>query len=353
VCELFKAVDALPYPGSLHLGETGQTRRQWFEGAVPERRLGGTPRIVHSVIMAPGSVREVTETITYQANGMTFHALTWGPADGPLALCLHGYPDTAWTWRYLGPYLAERGWRVVAPFTRGYGPSDLAPDGNYQVGALASDAVAAHEALGGDDRAVLIGHDWGAICLYPAVVHAPDVFARAVALAVPPFGALGGKPPHGIRAEAVLGAKQARHSWYLAFQQLPWLSERSLDRLIPKLWRDWSPGYAAAEDIAYVFESLNTRQRRTAALQYYRALARPWRHGSAYEAFQKHWLDIPTSPVLYLHGARDGCLLPEYAFRAGAALTSASRIEMVDDAGHFLHLQRPDHVNGLIGAFLD
>jgi len=294
----------------------------------------------------------VTETITYQANGMTFHALAWGPADGPLALCLHGYPDTAWTWRHLGPSLAERGWRVVAPFSRGYGPTDLSPDGNYQVGALASDTVAAHEALGADERAVLIGHDWGAISLYPTLAHSPDRFSRGVGLAVPPFGGLKGKTPGGIGGEALLGAKQARRSWYLAFQQVPWLSERSLDRLIPKLWADWSPGYDAAEDVAYVFESLDTPQRRTAALRYYRAMARPWTHSSAYREFQRHWLDVPARPVLYLHGDQDGCLLPGYALRASAALTGDSRMELVGGAGHFLHLERPDHVNGLIGDFL-
>jgi pimeloyl-ACP methyl ester carboxylesterase len=81
-----------------------------------------------------------------------------GPADGPLAVALHGFPDTAWTWRYLGPHLAGLGWRVVAPFLRGYAPSGLAS--SYHVGALAADAVALHRELGGDDRTVLVGHDW-------------------------------------------------------------------------------------------------------------------------------------------------------------------------------------------------
>ena len=49
--------------------------------------------------------------------------LEWGEPDAPLVVALHGFPDTAWTWRYLGPYLAERGYRVAAPFLRGYGPS--------------------------------------------------------------------------------------------------------------------------------------------------------------------------------------------------------------------------------------
>ena len=71
-----------------------------------------------------------------------------GPADGPLALCLHGFPDTAHTWRYLLPELAAAGFRAVAPFLRGYAPTQLPADGHYQLGALVRDANALHEALG-------------------------------------------------------------------------------------------------------------------------------------------------------------------------------------------------------------
>ena len=294
----------------------------------------------------------MTDEITYRASGMTFHALTWGPADGPLALCLHGYPDTAWTWRHLGPHLAALGWRVVAPFTRGYGPTDIPPDHRYQVGALAADAIAAHGALGGDHRAVLIGHDWGAITAYPAAAYAPQRFARVVTLAVPPLVASGERGTGGVAAEAGLLARQARRSWYMGFQQLPVLSERSLTRLIPKLWADWSPGYDATDDLVHVFESLDTPARRTAALGYYRAIAQPWRHASTYRAVQKHWLDMPTCPLLYLHGEQDGCLLPELARRAGASLTGASRMELVAGAGHFLQLEQPADVNDLIAGFI-
>src|SRR3954468_21252852 len=98
---------------------------------------------------------------TVTANGVDFSYLTWGPADGPLALCLHGFPDSAHTWRLLGPALADAGFRVVAPFMRGYAPTTGPADGRYQTGMLASDAIELHAALGGDERAVLIGHDWG------------------------------------------------------------------------------------------------------------------------------------------------------------------------------------------------
>src|SRR3954469_17839594 len=82
--------------------------------------------------------------------------------EGPLALCLHGFPDSAWTWRHLLPELAGAGYRAVAPFMRGYDPTEVPDDGRYFVGDLVRDVSELYGSLGGDDRAVLIGHDWGA-----------------------------------------------------------------------------------------------------------------------------------------------------------------------------------------------
>ena len=105
------------------------------------------------------------------ANGLQFSYLEAGPANGPLALCLHGFPDSAHTWRYLLPELGNAGFHAVAPFLRGYAPTEIPTDGRYQVGALARDANALHEALGGKDDAVIIGHDWGALTAYAAVAQ--------------------------------------------------------------------------------------------------------------------------------------------------------------------------------------
>src|SRR5881398_2699652 len=94
---------------------------------------------------------------TVEANGLTFGYLETGDPDGPLALCLHGFPDSADTWRHLLPALAGAGFRAVAPFMRGYAPTAIPADGAYHLGALVADAVALHEVLGGDGNAVLIG----------------------------------------------------------------------------------------------------------------------------------------------------------------------------------------------------
>src|SRR5580692_7814549 len=123
---------------------------------------------------------------TVEANGVEFAYLEAGPADGPLALCLHGFPDTAHTWRHLLPALGDAGYHAVAPFLRAYAPTAIPADGQYQTGALARDVNALHQALGGTGDAVVVGHDWGALATYGAVAHQPDRWRRVVTAAVPP-----------------------------------------------------------------------------------------------------------------------------------------------------------------------
>ncbi|MGH8998273.1 MAG: alpha/beta fold hydrolase, partial [Acidimicrobiia bacterium] len=187
--------------------------------------------------------------IRFDAGGMDLAALRWGPDDGPLALCLHGFPDTAWTWRHLGPALAGAGWHVVAPFLRGYAPSGLAPDGAYGVGALVHDVIDAHRRFARRGRSVLVGHDWGAITAYAVGSYRPELFDRIVTLAVPPVGPLFRALASPARLPSALG--QVASSWYTAFHQIPRLPELVLPRLVPRLWATWSPGYDARADLEH------------------------------------------------------------------------------------------------------
>src|SRR3954470_4911931 len=116
--------------------------------------------------------------------------LEWGPSDGRLVVALHGFPDTAWTWRRVAPLLAERGLRVVAPSMRGYAPSGIPADGDYSVRALVGDALGLHGALGGAAESVLLGHDWGAITPNAIAADPASPYARHVSLSVPPFSAM-------------------------------------------------------------------------------------------------------------------------------------------------------------------
>ena len=99
------------------------------------------------------------KTGSVRANGLDFHFLEMG--EGPLALCLHGFPDHAYSFRHLLPDLADAGFRAVAPFMRGYAPTEAPKDGCYQSVLLAKDVLALITALG-SQRAYLVGNDWGA-----------------------------------------------------------------------------------------------------------------------------------------------------------------------------------------------
>ena len=120
-------------------------------------------------------------TFTLDLNDVTLDCETYGPQDGPLVLCLHGFPDTRHTFRYLAPHLAAKGHRVVVPSMRGYAPSSISKTNNYQLATVANDANRLHELLGGDERAVIIGHDWGAAATYPATAAEPERWHRAPA----------------------------------------------------------------------------------------------------------------------------------------------------------------------------
>jgi pimeloyl-ACP methyl ester carboxylesterase len=287
-------------------------------------------------------------------DAVTLVSLTWGDPDDlrrPLAVLLHGFPDTAHTWRHLGPALAAAGYRVVAPFTRGYAPSGLPADGSFHVPALMDDALGLHAALAGDDRAVLVGHDWGAITANGIAASEANPFGAVVSLAVPPFAAMNPRRDDLTRWLRIL-SRQAGLSWYTLYNQLPRLPERGFDRLVAHLWRRWSPGYDATEDLAHLAAALPDDAHRAAALGYYRAQARVRQLPARYRPLARDWVAPPRVPLLYLQGEDDGCLDARWATRIGERLPTGSRVGVVEQAGHFLQLERPDVVNSLVLEYL-
>ncbi|WP_162958133.1 alpha/beta fold hydrolase [Nocardia yunnanensis] len=276
-------------------------------------------------------------------------ALTWGEPGDPVALLVHGFPDSARTWDVVGPALAARGYHVVAPFTRGYAPTSLAADDDYSIGSLVADIVRVHHAVGADARAVLVGHDWGgAIASATASAH-PELFRRAVLIAIPPLSAI--KALFSPRHTATL-ARQLPRSWYMSVVSTP-RSELLGRRLVSTLWRRWSPGADLDRYQGYGAAALHDRARLRAAFNYYRAVWNPlYRKNSGHTRTQRLAFRDPRIPTLLLQGATDTCGLEATGAHALDHLPPGSRRIVVPAAGHFTHLEQPDAVIGHIVDYL-
>jgi pimeloyl-ACP methyl ester carboxylesterase len=283
------------------------------------------------------------------ANGIDFAFLEEGTAGGPFALCLHGFPDHARTYERLLVDLGEAGFHAVAPWMRGYHPTGLAPDGNYQVASLALDAIALADALARDTPAVLVGHDWGAVGAYTAAAHAPSRFTRLANMAVPHAAALG---------QHIFDPAQLKRSWYQFFFQLP-ISDGAVPMndfaVVDQLWRDWSPGYEPDPSfMSDLKKTLAAPGSLTAALDYYRFVYGTKAADPALAEVQAASLQPTPVPTLYLHGTDDGVMGAEIVvedelrphFSAGLELV------LVPGTGHFLHLEEPEVVNHRIVTFL-
>src|SRR5262245_27936221 len=145
--------------------------------------------------------RIVTPNVTFEA---------FDEGHGPLVLCLHGFPDQPLTFRHQIPALVGAGYRVVAPYMRGYAPTSQPADGRFDGMALGQDVVALLDALD-VEQAVVFGHDWGAGTTYFAALLAPTRLKKIVTAAVP-YG------PQFVRAFTGSPA-QIRRSWYMFFFQ--------------------------------------------------------------------------------------------------------------------------------------
>ena len=289
----------------------------------------------------PGSIDVTTPVVRLRA-------LTWGPDSGPIALCLHGFPDTAHSFRTLAPALVAAGYRVVAPFIRGYSPSSLPSDRAYHLGALMHDALQVRAATGPTNADVVIGHDWGAIVATGLAAMPDSPFRRAVVMSVPPAATL--RPLRGGLLRLL--PRQLVRSWYISYFQLPLLPERSSSWIVPLLWRRWSPGFDARGDLRHVGAAIGAPDRWRAALGPYRATIRNYRPPARYAELHRWWTEPTRIPTLYLHGTDDGCMTADFTAFVRAGLPDGSDARTVPGAGHFLQLEQPERVGRLIVDFL-
>jgi pimeloyl-ACP methyl ester carboxylesterase len=276
-----------------------------------------------------------------EANGLTFACLSQG--EGPLVLCLHGYPDTAHTWDDLLPALAKAGYRAVAPWMRGYPPTSIPSDGDCLGLSLAEDASALITALG-YESAIVIGHDWGALAAYATANLVPEKVDKLVTIAIPHPGGLvpGPRTLWGLR--------------HFFFYSLPWLPERHLRKNgwagVRAICARWSPNWVIPDDeFGHVVESLEAPGGLAGALRYYRSFMRRalWPRGLRTAAL----LQKKTSmPALALAGGFDPALYVRDYETARRAYTGPYEVVVIDDTGHFLHREKPEEANAAILGFL-
>jgi epoxide hydrolase 4 len=262
--------------------------------------------------------------------------------EGPLVVLLHGFPQFWYMWRFQIPALAQAGFRVVAPDMRGYNLSEK-PRGvrNYRVELLAGDVERLILACG-EERAAVVGHDWGAAVAWVTAMMHPERVGRLGILNV----------PHPERfARGLLRPAQLLKSWYMFFFQVPRLPEKvlaaadfsSLRRALRN--EPVRPGTFTDEDIERYAEALARPGALTATLNYYRALFR--RNPLKARALLRR---IETS-VMVIWGERDRFLGKELA-EPDPFWVPNLRVEWLPEASHFVAEDRPDEVNSLLVEFL-
>ncbi|MCW2666857.1 MAG: alpha/beta hydrolase fold protein [Frankiales bacterium] len=283
------------------------------------------------LVEGPWTHHEVT------AGGLRIHVAEHGPADGPLVLLLHGFPEFWWSWRHQLVALGDAGYRVVAPDLRGYGATDKPPRG-YDAYTLAGDVAGLVRALGARDAA-LVGHDWGGYLAWTVATLHPRLVRSLAVLGM----------PHPLRLAQALrrDAGQLRASSYIGFFQLPKLPERRLQsgELVSTLLHRWGgPGFPDAETERRCREAMRVPAAAHCSLEYYRWSVRSLTRPSGWRFLQL--LDQGVqAPVLHLHGALDGCLRPETVHGSGAWARGAYSLEVLDGLGHFLHQEAPDEIS--------
>ena len=259
----------------------------------------------------------------------------------PLAVLQHGFPDTPATWRHLAPALVAGGHRVAMPWLRGYAPSTT---GRRRPGIdrYADDLVTVHDHLGGDERAVLVGHDWGAAAAWTAAARR---FRAVVGIAVPPEPAL-----HGFLTDL----DQLWRSRYQLQAQLPiagWLLREDLRPLV-ELWLRWSPSRVpTSADLGPLRAALGSVPAVRASLAPYRTHAVDGVLGRV-PSRDGH---VPEQAALVVHGNDDPCVDRRYAARARRLLGDAhprSTVWLVPGGGHWVHLEQPELVTDAITSFL-
>jgi pimeloyl-ACP methyl ester carboxylesterase len=276
----------------------------------------------------------VTHTFV-ETNGVRLHVAQAGPVTGPLIILLHGFPEFWYGWHHQINTLAGAGYWVWAPDQRGYNLSDKPRNvADYALDTLVSDVIGLINAAG-RQKAVVVGHDWGAAVAWWTAVSHPNRVERLVALNVP--------HPVVMQRFARRDLGQLRRSWYIGFFQVPQLPEKLLSwqraRLLARVLRSSSePGTFSDTDLVAYRAAWNQPNAVRSMVNWYRAALRV-------PAGRRPSIRV-TVPTLLIWGVYDQFLKREMA-QASIDLCDNGRVVFLPTT-HWVQHEQPERVGELI-----
>lgn len=298
-----------------------------------------------------------------ESNGIRLAVFEEG--EGPAVILVHGFPELAWSWRHQLPALAKAGFRAIAPDMRGYGQTD-SPAGVecYSAAELIGDLQGLLDSLH-LERAVFVGHDWGALLLWQMAMLAPSRIEQLIILNIPHIPRPPVDPIKLMRSKLgddfyIVNFQQSdeadkafaadpRHFFDVMmrknqitraqFDQLP--PQMKVLSLLKTMERTESSGQPllSDEERAY-FVNAFTRTGFTNPINWYRNWTRNW---EALEGVDQV-IDVPT---LFIGAADDVVIAPEQ-IEAMRPWVNDLTIEMLEPCGHWTQQERPDDVNRLM-----
>jgi pimeloyl-ACP methyl ester carboxylesterase len=281
--------------------------------------------------------------IRVAANGINFEVATIGTGDR-LALCLHGFPEHAYSWRYQMPLLARLGYRVWAPNLRGYGNTDSPQEiSAYKTRTLVEDVAGLIKASGAKET-LLLAHDWGAALAWSIAILQPQLINRLVILNL---------PHPALFARELRRPPQLFMSWYMYFFQLPWLPEKLLGRnhgrATSGIFRRTSRNPARfPADVLEIYRLNATRPGGlTAMVNWYRAAFR----GGTFRRFRSGNIPVIDTPTLFLWGDADAALTIR-ATRGTENYVSNLTFRIFPGVSHWIQQEAPEAVNAMLEAWL-
>ena len=277
-----------------------------------------------------------------QIGGVKLHYAMAGQRGKEMVVLLHGFPEFWYSWRKQLDALGDE-YMVVAPDLRGYNLSDK-PERveDYKIDVLVDDVCGLIGHFG-YEKAVVVGHDWGAIIAWAVAETHPEYVSKLCAMQVPPSSVW----------KKNLSLKQLLASWYMFFFQLPFLPEWLLSRddfagLVRTLKKlSATPGTFSRDDIAEYKKSWREPITITPFINYYRAdiLKRLFSNSANREKIK-----VPT---LFIYGEKDAAVLPETVKNVGEAVGAPYSEIRIPDAGHWVQQEAAEIVTDSLREFLN